>query len=228
MQSKRCRFQMMVMPANNAKMHVGYMAGRWPGRIGWLLSPGGWKTPHDWLPYAIDNGAFSVWTKGGKWNESAFYAHCEKTRRLKHKPIWIAVPDVVADCNATLNSWRRHFPKLSQFGKLAFVVQNGMKPDDVPENADVIFVGGTTEWKWKTLTIWTGNFPRVHVGRVNSERLLWRAHNAGAESCDGTGWFRGNKDQLAGLFRYLNDSSRGMSRIDEANGQGVLFGMELQ
>ena len=60
--------------------------------------------------------------------------------------------------------------------------------------------------------MWTKAFPgRVHVARVNSERLLWMADKAGAVSCDGTGWFRGNERQLAGLERYLrfSDSKQG-------------------
>jgi hypothetical protein len=61
---------------------------------------------------------------------------------------------------------------------------------DVPYNADIVFIGGSTSWKWRTLRTWTGAFPRVHVGRVNSRRLLEMAENCGAESCDGTGWFR--------------------------------------
>jgi len=63
-----------------------------------------------------------------------------------------------------------------------------------------------------TLRQWTAAFPRVHVGRVNTERLLWIAHYAGAESCDGTGWFRGDQQQLAGLLRYLEKSSQPASR----------------
>jgi hypothetical protein len=43
---------------------------------------------------------------------------------------------------------------------------------------------------WSTGREWTKHFPRVHVGRVNSRRLLEQAESAGAESCDGTGWFR--------------------------------------
>lgn len=61
-----------------------------------------------------------------------------------------------------------------------------------------------------------GAFPRIHVGRVNTERMLWMAHEAGAESCDGTGWFRGDKAQLAGLMRYLDDSTNGVR--DQRNG----------
>ena len=201
---------MMVMPANNTGMTVGYLAGRWPGRIGSIMSPpDGWRTLPEWLPYAIDNGAYPIWKRGGIWDEDAFYQICAKAAFM-HTPLWIAVPDVVADREATLESWRRHHAKVSIFSPtLAFVAQDGMTPDDVPSNADVVFVGGTTDWKWKTLRTWTANFPRVHVGRVNTEKLLWTAHEAGAESCDGTGWFRGDTNQLNGLLHYLEHSSNG-------------------
>jgi hypothetical protein len=200
---------MMVMPANNTGMTVGYLAGRWPGRIGSIMSPDGWRTLPPWLPYAIDNGAYPIWRRGGTWDEDAFYRLCAKATFI-HEPLWIAVPDVVADREATLDSWRRHHLKVSLFAPhLAFVVQDEMTPDDIPNNADVVFIGGTTEWKWKNLRTWTKHFPRVHVGRVNTERLLWEAHDAGAESCDGTGWFRGDVKQLNGLFHYLEHSSNG-------------------
>lgn len=199
---------MIVMPSNNAKMTVGYLAGRYPGRIGWLMSPDGWREPYEWLPYAFDNGAYPVWEKGGTWREGPFYSLCEKVNYRTHKPSWITVPDVVADRAGTLRSWFLHSPRVAAFGcPLAFVVQDGMTPDDVPPNTSVVFVGGSTDWKWRNLRTWTRNCARVHVGRVNTERMLWMAHEAGAESCDGTGWFRGDRKQLAGLFRYLEESS---------------------
>lgn len=206
---------MIVMPSNNAKMLVGYLAGKYPGRIGWLLSPDGWKDPHEWLPYAFDNGAFPVWEKGETWHEGPFYAHCERVRGRTHKPRWIAVPDVVANRAETLRAWFLHSPRVAAFGcPLAFVVQDGMTPDDIPPNASVVFVGGTDSWKMPNLRMWTTNFPRVHVGRINGERGLWGCHEAGAESCDGTGWFRGDQKQLAGLLRYLDESTNGRHQVD--------------
>jgi hypothetical protein len=200
---------MIVMPANNATMTLGFLAGKYPGRIAWILSPDSWKEPKEWLPYALDNGAFPVWIKGGSFDDEAFYRHCDRIKGRVHKPLWIAVPDVVADREGTLRNWFKHSPTVSAYGcPLAFVVQDGMTPDDIPPNADVVFVGGTTEWKWRNLKSWTGNFPRVHVGRVNSERMLWMAHEAGAESCDGTGWFRGGREKWDELERYLYESSQ--------------------
>ena len=160
------------------------------------------------MPWAMDNGAYGAWTEQREWDEAAFYS---KALFPWHPgPLWIAVPDVVADREGTLASWARHAPQLA--GKpLAFVVQDGMTAADVPGSAEVVFVGGTTEWKWRTVRGWCRDFPRVHVGRVNGERGLWQAHEAGAESCDGTGWGRdpSRKDKLPALIRYLDESTNG-------------------
>ena len=202
-----------MMPANNSSMHLGWLAGRYPGRIGWLLSPGGWRTPHRWMPYALDNGAFPAWSRGEPWSAESFLESVRVVAgqvgmRELHAPRWVLVPDVVADREATLERWAEWAPQLRPFGwPLAFAVQDGMTAADVPEDADVVFVGGTTDWKWRTVLDWCSTCPRVHVGRVNGYRGLWDCHDAGAESCDGTGWFRGDQNQLAGLEQYLAESS---------------------
>lgn len=202
---------MKIMPSNNSGLRVGYLAGKYPDRIGWLISPGGWRTPPSWMPTALDNGAFGAWTRGDEFDVNGWLDHIE----LAHQqcaPQWLVVPDVVTDKGRTLESWRlwsNQLRKLYPRTPLALAVQDGMTPDDVPDDADIIFVGGSTEWKWRNLTQWTHNFPRVHVARVNTERLLWMAHDSGAESCDGTGWFRGDQAQLDGLYRYLEQSTKG-------------------
>jgi hypothetical protein len=206
---------MIVMPSNNGGIQVGYMAGKYPNKIGWLLSPDGWQKPPSWMPYAIDNGAYPAWANNKPWDEDKFLNHLEKTKTAPHKPLWIVVPDVVTDREATIekwNPWSKQIRDILFKVPLAFAVQDGMTKSDVPEDAEVIFVGGSTEWKWKNLYEWTKNFKRVHVGRVNSERLLWMAHEAGAESCDGTGWVRGGEERLEELHRYLQQSTGGDNR----------------
>jgi len=202
---------MIIMPSNNSGIRVGYLAGKYPQRIGWLISPGGWRTPPIWLPTALDNGAFGAFTRGDTFDIDAWLAHIDLAHQ-QCQPSWMVVPDVVADRQKTIESWDRWADHLNeQYPRtpLAMAVQDGMTPDDILPNVDVIFVGGTTEWKWRNLHLWTDNFPSVHVARVNTERLLWMAHEAGAESCDGTGWFRGDEQQLAGLHRYLEQSTTG-------------------
>lgn len=207
---------MIVMPANHASMLLGYIAGKYPGRLGWIQSPDHWKTPPEWMPYAFDNGAFPIWEKGQEWKEGPFYARCEMIIGQKHKPLWIAVPDVVASRDGTICAWNRHHERVAAYDcPLAFVVQDKMKIDDVPKEAEVVFVGGTTDWKWKNLKMWTENFPHVHVGRANTERMLWMAHEAGAKSCDGTGWFR-DPDRHQGLLNYLEQSTNGKLQTEFA------------
>ena len=117
------------------------------------------------------------------------------------------VPDVVTDSKATFKMWDEWAPIVAEKGfPLAFAVQDGMTPEMVKASnveAEVIFVGGSTDFKWNTLTSWTDNFPRVHVGRVNGLRDLMRCHRRGVESCDGTGFFRGRRAQLGELITYL-------------------------
>lgn len=201
---------MLVMPSNNSGIEIGYLAGRHEGRIGWLISPGGWRRPPSWLSYSLDNGAFTAWKNNKQWDEGAFMDLIERTRGHQ-RPLWIAVPDVVADAQATKAlwpAWSQRIRAAAPHVPLAFVVQDGMSVADVPEGAEVIFVGGSTEWKWSTLGMWTKAFPRVHVGRVNTERRLWQCHEHGVESCDGTGWMRGDQEQIEGLRRYLRLSTR--------------------
>jgi hypothetical protein len=204
---------MLVMPTNNSGIQIGYLCGKYPGRLGWLISPGGWRKPPSWMPYALDNGAFSAWLNKREWDEQAFIDLLDRTRG-HIRPLWVAVPDVVADAEATKARWQEWSQRIREITNvpLAFVVQDGMTVADLPEDADVLFVGGSTEWKWRNLKMWTAAHPRVHVGRVNSERLLWMAHDAGAESCDGTGWMRGGEERLEDLERYLRLSTRNDKR----------------
>src|SRR5690606_20810019 len=97
----------IVMPSNNSSMHLGWPAGRYPGRVGWLLSPDGWRTPHRWMPYALDNGAFPAWTAGKPWDEAAFLEMVKIAAKHRTPPLWVVVPDVVADREATLASWQK-------------------------------------------------------------------------------------------------------------------------
>lgn len=53
----------------------------------------------------------------------------------------------------------------------------------------------------------------VHVGEVNTYRFALDGTHAGAESCDGTGWFRGDQAQLQGAIEIPNAS--GQPRLAE-------------
>lgn len=182
------------MPANNSSAIMHYWMGAHPGKIGWLLGPSGWGKCRlqPWIDYALDNDAFAAWSSGTIWEEAPWLDMLERARRYKPtKPRWVLVPDSVGNKVETQKLWQKYAPIAAQYGwPLAFAVQDGMTPEDVPSDAEVVFVGGTTNWKWKNLTMWTDRFRRVHVGRVNELRRLLTCERLGVESVDGTGWFR--------------------------------------
>lgn len=213
--------KVIVMPANNSQAKT--LERKHPGRMGMMFSPAGRGNPGG-LPYVLDNGAYTAFVKGLPFDHDAFRELIGWACLLPAKPLWIVVPDCVGDAVATFENWNHWEPQLRNSGwPLALAVQDGMSPQTVRRyaNPDVVFVGGTTRWKWQTVWNWCHEFPRVHVGRVNVERRLWQCDKAGAESVDGTGWFRGNgvhadgsaktrHPQLRGLLRYLKRTDLGI------------------
>lgn len=196
---------MMIMPTNNTSGIVHYLAGKYPGKMGLLMSPNGWRRPPWYMPYALDNGSFI------KWEPEIFQKMLLKNR-VHHKPLWVVVPDVVGDAKATMEMWHQWKDAVSSFGyPLAFAAQDGMEPQDVPKEAYCCFVGGTTEWKLENAHKFKGTCEWLHIGRVSTgARLRW-AEKLGADSCDGTGWFRAgvhnsNNKQCVDLIEYFEGS----------------------
>lgn len=205
---------MIVMPANSTGMFF-HSLGRETRKLGHLFSPGAQRGPFEWMPYALDNGAFSAWDQDANiWDESKWSEHAWKSllvwtqtatngKGVVQPPIWAIVPDVPGNAARTIERWPRYTDIIKEFGiPLAVAVQNAMTPEMVrrlrPEPS-VICVGGTTEWKWATWRLWKDEFPRVHMLRVNSPEKLYELEHGGIESCDGTGWNRGDRTQTEGL-----------------------------
>jgi len=186
---------MMIMPANNTKGIVHYFAGKYPGKIGLLISPKGWRsTVPEYLPYALDNGAYTGF-------DEVLFMDILRDVPIMHRPLWVVVPDVVGDATATTARWhvwhnRIPFP-------LAFAVQDGHRPEDVPKTAFCVFVGGSTAWKLANAHKFKGVTKWLHIGRVNTERRLCWAERIGADSVDGTGFFRGDQKQLAAFIEHF-------------------------
>lgn len=198
---------MIVMPANSTNELVHLWAGRWPGSIGHLYTPERRERIRPWLPYALDNGRFADVAHKRDFDPARFLAHLERYAWLEQRPLWIVVPDVPFDGTATLAWWDEWEPKLRDYRlPLALAVQDGICAKEVRSRlapGDVVFVGGTTTWKWGTAESWCRDFPRVHVGRVNSPVRLRHLRSWGCESCDGSGWFRGKSPQVVGLAECL-------------------------
>jgi len=179
------------MLSNNTKGAVHWLAGRFPGQIGHLYGPLAQRGPYPWIPYALDNNAFKSFKDGTEWNEAEWIALLDWAKLSGQKPQWVLVPDVVGDRLSTLRKWDKYAPIAAKYGwPLAFAAQDGMTPADMPKEASVAFIGGTTEWKWANFATWCDKVEHVHVGRVNEYRALKRCRKAGVRSVDGTGWMQ--------------------------------------
>lgn len=196
---------MIIMPSNNTGFMIGYIAGKFKNSIGLLISPNGWRYIPEVIPYALDNGAYYAFTNKVDWDEDEFYKMLDKIP-ADHHPLWVACPDKVTDKDETLRLWDKHSTRISGWElPIAFVVQDGMTSSDVPSNADIIFMGGSFEWKWKMLPEFCSMGKRVHCGRVNSYEGLWICDENGVESCDGTGWVRGGLKRIQPMIDYLEE-----------------------
>lgn len=157
--------------------------------IGEATQPDEW--PPRRLPYFLDNGAFKLWTNKLPFNEERFMSICRRVDEEGPAPDWIVVPDRVAD-SASLEYSLSWLPRLRGIAPLALVVQDGMTVDAVRDamrkGFDLIFVGGSLEWKFATTPQWVALARELgvkcHVGRIGTRgRARW-AREVGVDSVD--------------------------------------------
>ena len=180
--------------------------------VGWrLLVSATGVLRNEGFPYALDNGAWTAFSKGQPFDERAFEIALRKTGGGAD---WTVLPDIVAGGLPSLDlslKWMRRV--LDETPRALLAVQNGMEPKDVrgflgPRVG--LFVGGDTTWKLQTLPIW-GALGRevgcwVHVGRVNTARRIWSCARADATSFDGT-----SGSKFAVTIRPLDAARRQLS-----------------
>lgn len=159
------------------------------GLIGYIDTPAqGNSRPAD-VKWCADNSRFGKgWPGHAKW-----WAWLEKNAHDADTCLFATAPDVVGDAAATLDESAPWLPLIRALGyPAALVAQDGLENLDVPwDDFDVLFIGGTTEWKLgphaRHLTQEAKRRgKKVHMGRVNSQRRYRYALEIGCDSCDGT------------------------------------------
>lgn len=125
--------------------------------------------------------------------------------------LFATAPDVVGDAVAT---WERAEPVLPLIRALglpaALVAQDGLEDMAVPwDGFDVLFIGGTTEWKLShhardLIAEARRHGKRVHLGRTNSQLRLETAAMIGCDSADGTYLAFGPDKNTPKLLRWLD------------------------
>ena len=154
-----------------------------------------------------DNGCF-----GGRWEEGNWHRWLIGLYRSVR---WAVAPDVFdpsgAACHqATVERWERYAPMMRRHGFTpAFVAQVGCSPTNLPDDAEVVFLGGTDDYKLgpdgasvaveaKRRGCW------LHMGRVNSWRRLTYADRIGCDSVDGTYIARWPDTNLPKLLEWVD------------------------
>lgn len=169
---------------------VGSLAGRWPERLGHLLTPrnrnGVGALLATGLPWAADNGCYSGFDEAGFVRFLA---------RIAGRPrcLFAVVPDVVADARATLALFGEWRGRVAAAGHpVALVGQDGVEDMAIPwDGFQAWFVGGSTRWKLSQASMGLAVEAKrrgkwVHFGRVNSRRRMHAVASAGADSIDGS------------------------------------------
>lgn len=189
------------------------------GLIGWIDTPNQGNIRPAGIRWCADNGCFN----DAKFDLDKWWRWLQKHDDVEHC-VFATAPDVVGDAAGTI---ARSAPWLGRIRSLgypaAFVAQDGADKHPPPWNDfDVLFVGGTTEFKLgptarQLIAEARGRGMWVHVGRVNSYRRLRAMEALGCNSVDGTCLRFGPDINLARLNRWLNRMHRqpGMFKIGE-------------
>lgn len=161
--------------------------------------------------WAADCGAFAAWKNGRPFDADHWQ------RWLVTVPPgarFVVVPDVVADHKATRELWDIYAPIVLAAGHTAaFVLQNGIRRGQVPEDAGAVFIGGDDEFKMGSLAaniVWDAHDDSLwcHMGRVNSWKRMARAAAMGCDSVDGTFLMFGNATDMCGRVAGWLTASR--------------------
>jgi hypothetical protein len=157
-----------------------------------LITPGKHKEPPKGFRFAIDNGAWGAFKNNLPFNWEGF---ADLVENHGGGADFIIVPDVVCKPKESMELSLAWLDKLKHYRLILFALQDGMLPEDIGSLLERhknmgLFLGGSTEWKLKTLYSWgmvAHAFRRYyHVGRVNTVRRIRLCQEAGAQSFDGT------------------------------------------
>ena len=155
--------------------------------------------------FGIDNGGFT----GAKIE--GFTKLIKNQFEFREQCLFAAVPDKIADHKESLAMWNE-YQHIADWYKKAFVVQDGF--DEFPNNADAMFLGGSTEFKdsveaSEIVKSALDSGMHVHIGRVNTIDRFYHFHKLGAHTCDGSGvsMYDHMLEKLYRLFKIYKNGS---------------------
>lgn len=172
--------------------------------FGQLRTTPHWQPPVPGIPWALDNGAFTLFNRktGERYDKTMgkrFSWILDRMHRGLYHPVdFVIVPDIVAS-RSSLNLSLRWLDRIPSDIPPYLAVQNGMTEKrirsvlrDHSGTIRGLFVGGTIEWKDLTARSWANlahEFGlKCHVGRVGTAPRICFMLEAGVDSIDSSSW----------------------------------------
>jgi hypothetical protein len=181
------------------------------GLIDVIDTPKQGNVPVPGVAWCADNGCFGKGYPG----DEAWFAWLQRNAYRAASCVFAVAPDVVGDAAATLERSAPWLPKIRALGyPAAFVAQDGLENLVTPwDDFDVLFIGGSTEWKLgghvRALTAEAKDHGKyVHMGRVNSGRRFAYAQLIGCDSADGTTLAKFPDATLPDVLAWLRKSAQ--------------------
>lgn len=198
----------MLYLANASSSQVREAMSR--GEIGMLTTPNERRVPLPGVTWAADNGCFSTRYVG----DERWLTWLRRHAAHAHRCLFATAPDVVGDSSATLVRSAPFLPLIRALGyPAALVAQDGLEDLEVPwDEFDVLFIGGTTDWKLgpaaaRLAAEAKARGKRVHMGRVNSGRRWAYAESVGCDTADGTFLTFGPDQNLKRLRAWMREAA---------------------
>lgn len=167
--------------------------------------------------WSADNGCFS-----DRWDQAKWWKFLVDNAHRADTCLFAVAPDVVGDALATHERSEPWLQRIRDLGyPVAYVAQDGLEDLELPydgtdwwDSFDVLFIGGTTEWKLgrharRIVAQAKARGKWVHMGRVNSERRYRYAHGIGCDSADGTFLTFGPDTNLPRLLSWARVEDQG-------------------
>lgn len=159
------------------------------GHLGYIDTPKQGNRRPPGVTWCADNGRYGKgWPGHDDW-----WRWLEANAADAPTCAFATAPDVVGDATATLADSLPWLPRIRALGyPAALVAQDGLEALPVPWDAfDVLFIGGSTEWKLgrharALVREAKVRGKRAHMGRVNSARRYRYAAAIGCDTADGT------------------------------------------
>lgn len=188
-------------------------------RLGWLLTPRNGNSTKAVIdagvPWAADNDCYGGLDRKAYERMVARIARASDLSRL----VFVTVPDVVADADATMHLWQEWMPIVRGYGlPPAFVAQDGQAIDRVPwDELAALFIGGSTLYKEVTAAPLILEAKRrgvwVHAGRVCTLRRARLMDALGVDSFDGSNYSKWPDKFVPWMLRHTSARQHGWTEI---------------